>query len=243
MLSASKWKGQLYGLPIWGGIYAEIYNRDLVDEGGPRSRQAAEDVGRVPRVVEEADRQRQWATAVLGGKTDTTTRVLLMWIWSNGGEAFNADMTEATFAKNPKSLEAIKFYLGLCDEGEGRRARADDHQLPRADQPVRAGQDRDDAQRLLGDRQGQRRQPGDEGQGVRRARPGEHRQCADARDRHRVVHFRELPASGRRVEVHQVRRRQEVGDRARARSRTGCRCATTWPTTRRSRPIRCSRSS
>ncbi len=50
---------------------------------------------------------------MLGGKTDTTTRVLLMWIWSNGGEAFNADMTEATFAKNAKSLEAIKFYLGL----------------------------------------------------------------------------------------------------------------------------------
>jgi ABC-type glycerol-3-phosphate transport system substrate-binding protein len=55
-----------------------------------------------------------WATAVLGGKTDTTTRVLLTWIWSNGGEAFNADMTEATFAKNAKSLEAIKFYLGLA---------------------------------------------------------------------------------------------------------------------------------
>ena len=50
-----------------------------------------------------------WATAVLGGKTDTTTRVLLTWIWANGGEAFNADMTEATFAKNPKSLEAIKY--------------------------------------------------------------------------------------------------------------------------------------
>jgi len=40
-----------------------------------------------------------------------------MWIWSNGGEAFNADMTEATFAKNPKSLEAIKFYLGLAKDG------------------------------------------------------------------------------------------------------------------------------
>jgi multiple sugar transport system substrate-binding protein len=51
---------------------------------------------------------------VLGGKTDTTTRILLTWIWANGGEAFNADMTEATFAKNPKSLEAIKFYLGLA---------------------------------------------------------------------------------------------------------------------------------
>ena len=114
MLSASKWKGQLYGLPIWGGTYAEIYNRDLVTKAGL-------DPAKPPRTWDEylawAKRltgNDVWATAVLGGKTDTTTRVLLMWIWSNGGEAFNADMTEATFARNPKSLEAIKFYLGLA---------------------------------------------------------------------------------------------------------------------------------
>ena len=59
----------------------------------------------------------QWGTAVLGGPTDTTTRVLLTWIWANGGEAFNADMTAATFAANPKTLEAIKTYLGLVQQG------------------------------------------------------------------------------------------------------------------------------
>ena len=114
MLSASKWKGQLYGLPIWGGTYAEIYNRDMVTAAGL-------DPTKPPRTWDEylawakkLTGRDNWATAVLGGKTDTTTRVLLTWIWSNGGEAFNADMTEATFAKNPKSLEAIKFYLGLA---------------------------------------------------------------------------------------------------------------------------------
>ena len=114
MLSASKWKGQLYGLPIWGGTYAEIYNRDMVTAAGL-------DPTKPPRTWDEylawakkLTGRDYWATAVLGGKTDTTTRVLLTWIWSNGGEAFNADMTEATFAKNPKSLEAIKFYLGLA---------------------------------------------------------------------------------------------------------------------------------
>ena len=114
ILSASKWKGQLYGLPIWGGTYAEIYNRDLVTKAGL-------DPAKPPRTWDEylawakkLTGNDTWATAVLGGKTDTTTRTLLMWIWSNGGEAFNADMTEATFAKNPKSLEAIKFYLGLA---------------------------------------------------------------------------------------------------------------------------------
>jgi ABC-type glycerol-3-phosphate transport system substrate-binding protein len=117
MLNAMKWKGQLYGVPIWGGTYAEIYNRDMVVKAGL-------DPAKPPKTFDDyiawskkLTGNDHWATAVLGGKTDTTTRVLLTWIWANGGEAFNADMTEATFAKNPKSLEAIKTYLGLAKAG------------------------------------------------------------------------------------------------------------------------------
>jgi ABC-type glycerol-3-phosphate transport system substrate-binding protein len=114
MLSASKWKGQLYGLPIWGGTYAEIYNRDMVAAAGLDPTKPPKTWDEYLAWAKKLTGRDYWATAVLGGKTDTTTRVLLTWIWSNGGEAFNADMTEATFAKNPKSLEAIKFYLGLA---------------------------------------------------------------------------------------------------------------------------------
>jgi multiple sugar transport system substrate-binding protein len=57
-----------------------------------------------------------WATAILAGPTSTTTRVLLTWIYSNGGHPFSDDMKEATFAKDPKSLEAIKFYLSLASK-------------------------------------------------------------------------------------------------------------------------------
>ncbi len=117
MLSAAKWKGHLYGLPIWGGTYAEIYNRDLVVKAGL-------DPAKPPKTFDEylawgrkLTGDDHWAMAVLGGRTDTTTRVLLTWIWANGGEAFDADMTEATFARNPKSLAAIKFYLGLAGKG------------------------------------------------------------------------------------------------------------------------------
>jgi ABC-type glycerol-3-phosphate transport system substrate-binding protein len=117
MLSASKWKGQLYGLPIWGGTYAEIYNRDLVTKAGLDPAKPPRNWAEYMTWAKKLSGSDHWATAVLGGKTDTTTRILLMWIWSNGGEAFNADMTEATFAKNPKSLEAIKFYLGLVKDG------------------------------------------------------------------------------------------------------------------------------
>jgi len=117
MLGAMKWKGQLYGVPIWGGTYAEIYNRDMVVKAGldpAKPPKTFDDYIAWSRKLTGSD---HWATAVLGGKTDTTTRVLLTWIWANGGEAFNADMTEATFAKNPKSLEAIKTYLGLVKAG------------------------------------------------------------------------------------------------------------------------------
>ena len=116
MLSSAKWKGQLYGLPIWGGTYAEIYNRDLVVKAGLDPNKPPQTFDEYVAWGKKLTGNDRWATAVLGGKTDTTTRVLLMWIWANGGEAFNADMPEATFAKNPRSLEAIKFYLGLADK-------------------------------------------------------------------------------------------------------------------------------
>ncbi|HEX6793938.1 MAG TPA: sugar ABC transporter substrate-binding protein [Casimicrobiaceae bacterium] len=114
MLSAAKWKGHLYGVPIWGGTYAEIYNRDLVVKAGLDPSMPPKTFADYIAWGKKLTGNDHWATAVLGGKTDTTTRVLLTWIWANGGEAFNADMTEATFAKDPKSLAAIKTYLGFA---------------------------------------------------------------------------------------------------------------------------------
>jgi ABC-type glycerol-3-phosphate transport system substrate-binding protein len=117
MLKASRWKGQLYGLPIWGGTYAEIYNRDLLTKAGLDPANPPKTIDEYMRWSKKLSGADHWATAVLGGRTDTTTRVLLTWIWANGGEAFNADMTEATFAKDPKSLAAIRLYLGMAREG------------------------------------------------------------------------------------------------------------------------------
>jgi len=85
MLSASKWKGELYGLPIWGGTYAEIYNRDLVTKAGLDPAKPPKTWDDYLAWAKKLTGKDYWATAVLGGKTDTTTRVLLMWIWSNGG--------------------------------------------------------------------------------------------------------------------------------------------------------------
>lgn len=113
MLAAVRWKGQLFGLPNWGGTYAEVYNRELVEKAGLDPSNPPKTWAEYLAWAKKLTGPDQWATAILGGKTDTTTRILLTWIYGNGGEPFSADMTEARFAKDPKSLEAIKFYLGL----------------------------------------------------------------------------------------------------------------------------------
>ncbi|MBN9064666.1 MAG: sugar ABC transporter substrate-binding protein [Rhizobiales bacterium] len=117
VMKAARYDGKLYGLPIWGGIYAEIYNRDLVTAAGLDPAKPPVTWADYMTWAKALTKDGQWATAILGGKTDTTTRVLLTWVYSNGGDIFNADMTEATFAKNPKTLEAIKTYLGLARQG------------------------------------------------------------------------------------------------------------------------------
>ena len=117
ILSAARWEGELYGIPSWGGVYAEVYNRDLVEAAGldPESPPATwQDYF---TWAEALSGDEQWATAILGGRTDTTTRILLAWIYSNGGEPFNEDMTEARFAADPRSLEAIEAYLTMERDG------------------------------------------------------------------------------------------------------------------------------
>jgi ABC-type glycerol-3-phosphate transport system substrate-binding protein len=117
ILSGARWEGELYGIPSWGGVYAEVYNLDVVEAAGldPESPPVTwEDYFAWAEAMSGPD---QWATAILGGRTDTTTRVLLAWIYSNGGEPFNDAMTEARFAADPRSLEAIKAYLTMEREG------------------------------------------------------------------------------------------------------------------------------
>ncbi len=108
-----RFDGEVYGLPTYGGIYAEIYNRDLVEAAGLDASNPPETFAEYKTWAEALSGDDHWATAILGGPTDTTTRVLLSWIYANGGEPFDEDMTESRFAKDPKSLEAIKAYLGM----------------------------------------------------------------------------------------------------------------------------------
>ena len=113
ILGGVRFDGEMYGLPTYGGIYGEIYNRDLVEAAGLDPNDPPETFAEYKAWAEALSGDGKWATAILGGPTDTTTRILLSWIYANGGKPFNEDMTEARFAKDPKSLEAIKAYLGM----------------------------------------------------------------------------------------------------------------------------------
>ena len=117
-LEALTFEDELFGLPFYAGIYGEIYNAELVKKAGLDPANLPKTWAEYLDWTKKLTGQDQWATTVLAGPTDTTTRVLLSWIYSNGGRAFNEDLTEATFAKDPKSLEAIKFYLALASEHE-----------------------------------------------------------------------------------------------------------------------------
>jgi multiple sugar transport system substrate-binding protein len=113
LLDGLTWEGKLYGLPHWGGVYADIYNLSMVKAAGL-------DPEHPPATMEEYG---QWmkalttgevrGTSIMAGRTDATTRALFSWIYANGGKAFDDGMTEATFASNARAMEAINTYLDL----------------------------------------------------------------------------------------------------------------------------------
>jgi len=117
ILSAVTFEGSLYALPVYAGIYAEIYNRDLVEAAGLDPESLPTTWDEYSQWMQKLTTDDQWGTAILAGPTTTTTRTLLSWIYSNGGRAFNDDYTESLFSKDPKTVEAIKFYLGLAEKG------------------------------------------------------------------------------------------------------------------------------
>lgn len=112
-LGVGRFEDSLYGMPFYAGIYGEVYNgalardADLDPEMPPQSWQ---EYLTWAKALNTADHK---ATAILAGPTETTTRVLLSWIYSNGGKPFNDDMTKSHFSTDEKTVEAIKFYLGL----------------------------------------------------------------------------------------------------------------------------------
>ncbi len=105
-------KGKIYGVPGSGGIYAEFYNRDLVGKAGLDPTKTPKTWAEYLEWAKKLTTGSQYALALLGGPTNTTTRVALSWVITNGGEILNADQTQSTWS-SPKVVEAIKYYTDL----------------------------------------------------------------------------------------------------------------------------------
>jgi ABC-type glycerol-3-phosphate transport system substrate-binding protein len=115
-LGVGRFEGSLYGMPFYAGIYGEVYNGALVRAAGLDPTMPPKTWDEYLTWAKALDTADHDATAILAGPTETTTRVLLSWIYSNGGKPFNDDMTESYFSTDSKTVEAIKFYLGLETE-------------------------------------------------------------------------------------------------------------------------------
>ena len=115
-LGAGMFDGKLYGMPLYAGIYGEVYNADMVKAAGLDPANPPKNWAEYLDWAKKLHTQDHDALAILAGPTETTTRVLLSWIYSNGGKPFNDDYTESRFSTDPKTVEAIKFYLGLETE-------------------------------------------------------------------------------------------------------------------------------
>jgi len=115
-LGAGRFEGKLYGMPHYAGIYGEIYNADMVKAAGLDPENPPKTWAEYLDWSKKLNTPEHNALALLAGPTETTTRVLLSWIYSNGGKPFNDDFTESRFSTDPRTVEAIKFYLGLETE-------------------------------------------------------------------------------------------------------------------------------
>jgi len=115
-LGAGRFEGSLYGMPHYSGIYGEVYNVDMVSAAGLDPNNPPSTWDEYLHWMKELNTSDHNALALLAGPTETTTRVLLSWIYSNGGQPFNDELTESYFSTDPATVEAIKFYLALETE-------------------------------------------------------------------------------------------------------------------------------
>ena len=91
------WDGKLWAIPYRIETHGVIYNKDHFKEAGPRSRQAAADLGRTRGRRQGPDEER----AVSGSASPAAARSAirssgsLPFIWMNGGDIISPDMTKA----------------------------------------------------------------------------------------------------------------------------------------------------
>ncbi len=119
MVDACRYKGKLYGIPTWAGTYAMFYNTDLAGKAGVSTDvfptkwdEYLDWAKKLTRDTNGDGTIDQWGAAEVFGKTDTSSYHNNIWLWSNGANMYNADMTKCTL-DSPEAIEALKFRTDL----------------------------------------------------------------------------------------------------------------------------------
>jgi multiple sugar transport system substrate-binding protein len=112
-LATSWWDGNYYGLPLSTNTRALIYNEEVISEAGMDGPPATLDEFR-----ELADALAEEGTAVFVDN-ETAGWNLLPWIWSNGGDFADEELTQATGHLNgPETVEAVELLHDLYQDGQ-----------------------------------------------------------------------------------------------------------------------------
>jgi multiple sugar transport system substrate-binding protein len=109
-----KWKGKHLGVPFIG-IRIAFYNRELVRQVGARVPPSSwRDASWTwEAFLEDCQKVTQPGTR-WGADLGTSRRDWQPWVWSNGGELFNADGTQVLLDQQP-AVEALQFLADLIN--------------------------------------------------------------------------------------------------------------------------------
>lgn len=118
-LSTNFYEGEYYGIPLDTNTRVMMWNKKLFNEAGISSppETFAEVVDAAAKMTVDTDNDGkidQWGIAVNG----SWPWHILPWVWSNGGDITDPDLTKATgYLNSPETVEALQFLLDLYKEG------------------------------------------------------------------------------------------------------------------------------
>lgn len=115
--SAVAVNGDWYAIPTWGGIHALYYNTEKFNDAGIGAENPPETWDEFLEYAQMLTVDGRFGYGMYGYRNEVSVRELLPWLWSNGVELFNEDMTEATFA-DERGIEAFTFFVELVTKHE-----------------------------------------------------------------------------------------------------------------------------
>jgi len=120
-IAAASYQDNLYAImrDFYPGPAMFFYNKDIFDKAGAEYPTFDWDWNKMREVAisltkdtKGSGRTDQW-----GIMYETWFVVWLHWIWSNGGDLFNADSTKCTLT-DPKAVEALQFYADMINKDQ-----------------------------------------------------------------------------------------------------------------------------